>query len=103
MANHLGFTASGRHLQEEDRLLLTSVGIDIGSSTSHLVFSQIELERRDSRYAVIGRKVLHQSPVALTPYRDASHIDADRLGAIIAEGYRGAGCSAMTCRPVRSS
>ena len=30
-------------------------------------------------------------------------IDADRLGAIIAEGYRGAGCSAMTCRPVRSS
>ncbi len=37
------FSNAGRTLALEDELLLTSVGVDIGSSTSHLVFSRIVL------------------------------------------------------------
>lgn len=78
-----------------DRVELRSVGIDVGSSTSHLTFSRLLLRRLgmrlSSRYAVVEREVLHQSPILLTPYRDPLTIDADRLGRFIDEAYRGAG------------
>ena len=44
------FSSSGRTLAEEDQIEVLTAGIDIGSSTSHLVFSRIVLERLDSRY-----------------------------------------------------
>jgi ethanolamine utilization protein EutA len=44
------------------------VGVDIGSSTSHLVFSRLRLERLDNRYVVAERTVVHESDVLLTPY-----------------------------------
>jgi ethanolamine utilization protein EutA len=43
------FSSTGRSLVEEDEIVVLSVGVDIGSSTSHLVFSRIVLERLDSR------------------------------------------------------
>ena len=48
------------------------VGIDIGSSTSHLVFSRLVLERLDDRYVVVAREILHESEVLLTPTRTTS-------------------------------
>ena len=54
-------------MAEEDRLVLTSVGVDIGSSTSHLVFSRIVLERLDSRYIVTEREAFYASDILLTP------------------------------------
>ena len=56
------FSSTGRSLEVEDEIRLTSVGVDIGSSTSHLVFSRLVLERLDNRYVVAERKVLHESP-----------------------------------------
>ena len=44
--------ASRRSLEVEDEIRLISVGVDIGSSTSHLVFSRLLLERLDNRYIV---------------------------------------------------
>ena len=44
---------------------MLSVGVDIGSSTSHLVFSRIVLERLDSRYVVIQRETFYQSDILL--------------------------------------
>ena len=85
------FSNVGRSLEEEDEIRLTSVGVDIGSSTSHLVFSRLVLERLDNRYVVSEREVFHESEVLLTPYADDMTIDADRLGAFIAEQYRLAG------------
>ena len=85
------FSSSSRSLIEEDEIELTSVGIDIGSSTSHLLFSKIVLERFDARYLVVERSILHQSGIMLTPYREGEDIDADALGAFIAEEYRAAG------------
>lgn len=81
------FTNVGRSLEEEDEIRLVSVGVDIGSSTSHLVFSRIVLERLDSRYIVSEREVLHESEVLLTPYADDMTIDARALGEFIDRQY----------------
>ena len=63
---------------------MLSVGVDIGSSTSHLVFSRIVLERLDSRYVVTERETFYHSDILLTPYSAEDTIDADALGAFIA-------------------
>ncbi|WP_455275007.1 ethanolamine ammonia-lyase reactivating factor EutA [Rhizobium herbae] len=85
------FSNIGRSMELEDEIVLTSVGIDIGSSTSHLAFSRIVLERLDTRYMVVERTLLHQSDVLLTPYCGDNEIDAETLGAFITEQYRVAG------------
>jgi ethanolamine utilization protein EutA len=85
------FTNIGRSLEEEDEIRLVSVGVDIGSSTSHLVFSRLVLERLDNRYIVASREVFHESDVLLTPYADDMTIDAERLGAFIHSQYELAG------------
>jgi ethanolamine utilization protein EutA len=78
-------------MAEEDRLVLTSVGVDIGSSTSHLLFSRLELERQDARYVTVSRDVLYQSDIVLTPYRGASTIDGEALGEFVDHQYHAAG------------
>jgi ethanolamine utilization protein EutA len=85
------FSNVGRSLELEDEIRLTSVGVDIGSSTSHLVFSRLVLERLDNRYVVSERKVVHESEVLLTPYADDATIDALALGAFIDRQYELAG------------
>lgn len=88
------FSNVGRSMEAEDEIELTSVGIDIGSATSHLVFSKIVLERLDTRYMVVERTLLHQSDVLLTPYSADETIDADALGQFISEQYVKAGLKA---------
>jgi ethanolamine utilization protein EutA len=82
------FSSTGRSLVEEDEIVVLSVGVDIGSSTSHLVFSRIVLERLDSRYVVSVRETFHQSEILLTPYSAAEEIDAQALGVFIERQYR---------------
>jgi ethanolamine utilization protein EutA len=84
------FSSTGRSLVEDDEIVLLSVGVDIGSSTSHLVFSRIVLERLDSRYIVSARETFYQSDILLTPYAAAEEIDAQELGAFIARQYAAA-------------
>ena len=85
------FSGTDRSLEVEDEIRLASVGVDIGSSTSHLVFSRLTLERLDNRYVVSERKVLHESEIFLTPYSGDTTIDAAALGAFVREQYRLAG------------
>src|SRR5215475_2944367 len=84
------FSSSGRSLVDEDEVVVLSVGVDIGSSTSHLVFSRIVLERLDSRYVVTIRETFYQSDILLTPYCGEDEIDAAALGAFIERQYRDA-------------
>src|SRR5258708_18891127 len=84
------FSSTGRTFGEEDELCVLSVGVDIGSSTSHLVFSRIVLERLDSRYVVTERESFYQSDILLTPYAAEDTIDAEALGAFIERQYRDA-------------
>jgi len=85
------FSNAGRTLEGEDEIRLTSVGVDIGSSTSHLVFSRLLLERLDNRYVVTEREVFHESAVLLTPYAGDQTIDALKLGAFLEAEYNAAG------------
>jgi ethanolamine utilization protein EutA len=84
------FSNANRHMQEEENLRLTSVGVDIGSSTSHLVFSRLELTLEGSRYRVTKREVLNESQILLTPYVDETRIDVEALGKFINEQYQSA-------------
>jgi ethanolamine utilization protein EutA len=84
------FSNANRHMQEEESLQLTSVGVDIGSSTSHLVFSRLELTLEGSRYRVTKREVLNESEILLTPYVDDTRIDVEALEAFINAQYKAA-------------
>src|SRR5215471_10552772 len=79
----------------QDHVTLTSVGIDIGSAGTQVIFSRLNLRRLgeelSSRYYVASRETLYQSPVALTPYQSEQRIDDAALNAIIDEGYAMAG------------
>jgi ethanolamine utilization protein EutA len=79
----------------QDHVTLVTVGIDIGSSGTQVIFSRINLRRYGedltSRYYVVSRETLFQSPVALTPYASDERIDDAALGAIIDAAYAVAG------------
>jgi ethanolamine utilization protein EutA len=83
----------------QDHVTLVTVGIDIGSSGTQVIFSRINLRRYGedltSRYYVVSRETLFQSPVALTPYSSDERIDDAALGAIIDEAYAAAGVEAQ--------
>lgn len=78
-----------------DNVMLTSVGMDIGSSGTQVIFSRIHMRRMGedltSRYIVTRRETLYQSPVSLTPYRSETRIDDRALGEIIDKAYAEAG------------
>ena len=93
VGGRLFFTSAQRGLIGEDEIVLTSLGVDIGSSTTHLAFSRIVLERTDTRYIVAARKVLFESDILLTPYTSEDTIDAGALDAFFGTQYRRSGIS----------
>src|SRR5215472_1286884 len=78
-----------------ENIELTTVGIDVGSSTSHLMFSRLHLQRLgkylSSRFVVVNREILHRSPILLTPYRADNTIDAAALDEFVESAYAEAG------------
>ncbi len=98
--NH--FELDDRPLEENpiwiaDHVTLLTVGIDIGSSGTQVIFSRLNLRRYGedltSRYYVVSRETLFASPVALTPYASEQRIDEAALGGIIDRAYADAGIS----------
>ncbi|MEV0809672.1 ethanolamine ammonia-lyase reactivating factor EutA [Micromonospora sp. NPDC050200] len=85
-------------IEEQDTLELVTVGIDIGSSTSHLLFAKVVLRRRStdlsSRFEVVDRQVVSTSPIIHTPFRANGMIDAHELSHFIADAYAAAGFTA---------
>ena len=78
----------------QDNITLVSVGIDIGSAGTQVIFSRVQLRRLSedltSRYYVVGRETVYQSPVALTPYISDERIDEQAIGAIVDHAYAAA-------------
>ena len=69
-----------------DSKQILSVGIDIGTSTSQLVFSRLELRNRAAacqipRFEITDRRIVWQSPVAFTPLTDVDTLDEAALEA----------------------
>ena len=78
----------------EELTTLTSVGIDIGSSTSHLIFSRLRVgypsfQRRQPQ--VLDRKVISRSRVLLTPFTADWAIQPEPLRELIRTGFEDAG------------
>ncbi|HEX5512074.1 MAG TPA: ethanolamine ammonia-lyase reactivating factor EutA [Actinomycetales bacterium] len=90
--------AIAKLIEEQDTLDLVTVGIDIGSSTSHLLFAKVVMRRRtndlSSRFEVVERQVIWTSPIIHTPFREDGMIDAHALSHFIADAYSAAGLTA---------
>ena len=75
---------------------LTSVGLDIGTTSTQMIVSELTIENQASSFAVpeltiADRKILYRSPVHFTPLLDAHRMDAPALGKLIREEYEKAG------------
>jgi ethanolamine utilization protein EutA len=82
-----------------DTVTLASVGIDVGTATSQIIFSRLVLRRLgrelSSRFVVAERKTLYLSPVHFTPYAGGrEHIDDQALGQLVDSAYQEAGITA---------
>lgn len=79
-----------------DNTVLHSVGIDIGTTTTQVIFSRLELVNRAAlsqvpHYEFIGRDITYVSPVVFTPVDFEGRIREEELLAFIEEQYRLAG------------
>ena len=77
---------------------LTSVGIDVGTTSTQLVVSRLTVENRASGFAVpemviTSRETVYRSPVHFTPLLEGKLVDGEKLRAIVEEEYRKSGIS----------
>lgn len=75
---------------------LLSVGLDVGTTSTQMILSELVIENRASSFAVpemeiAQRKILYKSSVHFTPLLDESHVDGDAIRDIVEEEYRQAG------------
>ncbi len=80
---------------EINEIELLSVGVDVGSSTSHLAFSNLLLKRDETsptrRFHVVDRKVVYEGQIIDTPLKDHQTIDVGQLTRFFKEEYSRAG------------
>ena len=87
------------HIQADnvEYMKIFSVGIDIGSSTSHLIFSRLTLKREVSffnmsnRFVMVNREIIYESPIIFTPLLDRFTIDVEAVVKFCKEEYKKAG------------
>lgn len=77
---------------------LKSVGLDIGTTSTQMILSELSVENRASPFAVpeleiSERRILYESPVHFTPLVSEYRMDAAALREIVEEEYRKAGIS----------
>ena len=78
-------------------LKVLSVGIDIGSSTSHLVFSNLTLKRETSffnmtnRFNLVNRDIIYEGNIIFTPLLDRVTIDIEKIIEFCKKEYKNAG------------
>ena len=75
---------------------LLSVGLDVGTTSTQLIFSELVMENRAGSFSVpemtiTDRKILYKSPVHFTPLLDEAHVDGAALRALISREYAAAG------------
>lgn len=77
---------------------LTSIGLDVGTTSTQLVVSRLTVSNRASSFAVpemeiADRKILYRSPVHFTPLLEGNLVDGDKIRDIVEEEYQNAGIS----------
>ena len=83
---------------EINEIEILSVGVDIGSSTSHLAFSNLVLKRDERsasrRFNIQERRVVYEGRIINTPLLDDNTIDIDKLAGFLKKEYQRAGIDA---------
>ena len=79
---------------------LLSVGIDVGTTSTQIIFSELTVENRAGSFSVpemdiSQRKILYKSPVHFTPLLRGELVDADALRKIVDEEYEKADVSKL--------
>ena len=77
---------------------LLSVGIDIGTSTTQLIFSKLFIKNIASassvpRHEIVDKEIIYKSKIHFTPLKSATEIDVTKALEIIKEEYKNAGIS----------
>ena len=77
-----------------DKLL--SVGLDVGTTSTQLIFSELAIENRAGSFsvpemAITERKIRYKSPVYFTPLLDEARVDGAALKTLISREYAAAG------------
>ncbi len=75
---------------------LCSVGLDVGTTTTQLILSELRAENRASSFSVpemviSQRQVIYESPVYFTPLLDENHVDGEKIRQIVELEYKSAG------------
>ena len=75
---------------------LCSVGLDVGTTSTQLIFSELMVENRAGSFSVpemeIGqRKILYRSPVHFTPLLGTDRVDGEALRKLVQQEYAAAG------------
>ncbi len=87
------FLAAGSSALES--VTFVSMGLDVGSSSTQIIFSRLEMrgpgEHRALRRRAKSRETLFLSPIVITPFLDDGSIDEARLRGTIAGAFKAAG------------
>lgn len=78
-----------------------SVGIDIGTSTTHLIFSEITIENTASgarvpTIKIIDKSILYHGDIHTTPLRSNTELDGEAIKVLIESEYEKAGIDKAT-------
>src|SRR5210317_1150820 len=80
---------------EINEIEILSVGVDVGSSTSHLVFSNLVLKKDQlsvtRRFNIQERNIIYEGRIIHTPLLDDKTIDIVRLTDFFKAEYKRAG------------
>ena len=76
--------------------VLRSVGLDVGTTTTQLVFSALTVQNRGTAFTVprmeiTGRQILYKSPIHFTPLLSGELIDGEKLRQLVEAEYAKAG------------
>lgn len=76
--------------------ILRSVGLDVGTTSTQMILSELTVENRASGFAVpeleiTDRKILYQSDIHFTPLKQDALVDGEKLRQLVEREYRAAG------------
>ncbi len=78
------------------QLIFSSVGIDIGTSTTQLIFSKLIVENMASnfsipRISIVDKEIIYRSEIYFTPLVSSTEIDGVKVKEIVEKEYERAG------------
>lgn len=79
-----------------DKTAILSVGIDVGTSTTQVVFSKLQMDNAGGYFsvpivAIVDKEVVYKSEIYMTPLKTDVLIDTEALRDIVAAEFRKAG------------